>query len=137
MHYAGSGRREAKSIAERKNTLAVKLANVAEIGAERMEEMIGKASLHDTTIATGVATDKVLALTSQTPSINIVNIPMPSAEERAEMRALDTKLDAIAAKLKAGSVLRPQPGRRHPDMSGLQRIPMTVLAFFLIFIVSR
>jgi len=65
-----------------------------------MEEMIGKASLHDPTIATGVATDKVIALTSQTPSINIVNIPMPTAEERAELTALDRKLDAIAAKLK-------------------------------------
>ena len=40
----GIREREAKSIAERKNTLAVKLANVAEIGAERMEEMIGNAS---------------------------------------------------------------------------------------------
>jgi len=76
------------------------LANVAEIGAERMEEMIGNASLHDTTIATGVATDKVIALTSQTPSINIVNVTMPSAEERAELTAIDRKLDAIAAKLK-------------------------------------
>ena len=66
-----------------------------------MEEMIGNTSLHDTTIATGVATDKVIALTSQTPSINIVNIPMSSAEERAEMRGLDRKLDAIAARLKA------------------------------------
>jgi len=101
----GIREREAKSIAERKNTLAVKLANVAEIGAERMEEMIGKASLHDTTIATGVATDKVIALTSQTPSINIVNIPMPSAEERAELTAIDRKLDAIAAKLKAAAQL--------------------------------
>ena len=97
----GIREREAKSIAKRKNTLAVKLANVAEIGAERIEEMIGKASLHDTTIATGVATDKVIALTSQTPSINIVNFPMPTAGERAEMCALDRKLDAIAAKLKA------------------------------------
>ena len=106
MHYAGSGRREAKSIAERKNTFAVKLANVAEIGAERMEEMIGKASLHDPTIATGVATDKVIALTSQTPSINIVNIPMPSAEERAELNAIDRKLDAIAAKVKAAQAAK-------------------------------
>ena len=65
-----------------------------------MEEMIGKASLHDTTIATGVATDKVIALTSQTPSINIVNIPMPSAEERAEMNAIDRKPDAFAAMLR-------------------------------------
>ena len=34
-------------------------------------------------------------------SVSIANIPMPTAEERAEMRALDAKLDAIAAKLKA------------------------------------
>jgi hypothetical protein len=34
-------------------------------------------------------------------NVNIANIPMPSEEERAEMRALDAKLDAIAAKLKA------------------------------------
>jgi hypothetical protein len=32
-------------------------------------------------------------------SVSIANIPMPTAEERAEMRALDAKLDAIAAKL--------------------------------------
>ena len=65
-----------------------------------MEEMVGKASLRDTTIATGVATDKVIALTSQTPSINIVNFPMSSAGERAQMNAIDRKLDAIAAKLR-------------------------------------
>lgn len=29
-----------------------------------------------------------------------VNVPMPSAEERQEMRSIDAKLDAIAAKLK-------------------------------------
>src|SRR5262245_16219893 len=34
-------------------------------------------------------------------NVNIANIPMPSADEREEMRALDRKLDAIAAKLKA------------------------------------
>ena len=34
-------------------------------------------------------------------NVNIANIPMPTAAERAEMRALDRKLDAIAAKLKA------------------------------------
>ena len=58
------------------------------------------------TIGTGVAVDKVLALTSQTPSINIVNIPMPTAEERAEMTAIDRKLDAIAAKLKAAQAAK-------------------------------
>src|SRR5215475_1083724 len=34
-------------------------------------------------------------------NVNIANIPLPSADEREEMRALDRKLDAIAAKLKA------------------------------------
>src|SRR5262249_2889882 len=33
-------------------------------------------------------------------NVNIANIPLPSAEERAEMTAIDRKLDAIAAKLK-------------------------------------
>ena len=32
-----------------------------------------------------------------------VNIPMPTEQERAEMRALDHKLDAIAAKLRASN----------------------------------
>src|SRR5262245_34669478 len=38
---------------------------------------------------------------SASVNVNIANIPLPTAEERAEMRALDRKLDAIAAKLKA------------------------------------
>jgi hypothetical protein len=33
-------------------------------------------------------------------NVNIANIPMPTEEERAEMREIDRKLDAIAAKLK-------------------------------------
>ena len=33
-------------------------------------------------------------------NVNIANIPMPTGEERAEMRALDRKLDAFAAMLK-------------------------------------
>ena len=39
-------------------------------------------------------------------NVNIANIPMPTAEERAEMRALDRKLDAIAAKLKAAQAAK-------------------------------
>jgi hypothetical protein len=33
-------------------------------------------------------------------NVNIANIPMPTEEERAEVRALDAKLDAVAAMLK-------------------------------------
>jgi hypothetical protein len=84
-------------------------ANVAELGAGRMEETIGKAKLRDAAIETGIAVDKMLALTGQTPSavnVNIANIPTPTEEERAEMRALDRKLDAFAAMLKRSSTAR-------------------------------
>jgi hypothetical protein len=79
------------------------LANVAELGAGRMEETIGKAKLRDAAIGTGIAVDKMLALTGQTPAavnVNIANIPMPTQEEREEMNRLDRKLDAFAAMLK-------------------------------------
>src|SRR6516164_4013760 len=40
-------------------------------------------------------------------NVNIANIPMPTAEERAELNAIDRKLDAISAKIKAHAI-RPQ-----------------------------
>jgi hypothetical protein len=64
-----------------------------------MSEKIGKASLRDAAIGTGVAVDKMLALTGQTPSLQIANIVMPSEEERAERRAVHARLDAIARRL--------------------------------------
>jgi hypothetical protein len=59
----GIREREAKSIAERKKHLVSILADMATVGAERMSEKIGKASLRDAAIGTGVAVDKMLALT--------------------------------------------------------------------------
>ena len=94
-------RREAQDIAERKKSLAAMLANVAELGAGRMEETVGKVGCRDAAIVTGIATDKMLALTGQTPALQIANIVMPSEEERAERRAIDAKLDAIARRLAA------------------------------------
>ena len=95
-------RREATEISARKKSIIGILGNVAELGASRMEETIGKASLRDAAIGTGIAVDKMLALTGQTPAVAVqVNIPTP--EERAELTALDRKLDAIAAKLKAST----------------------------------
>ena len=40
--------------------------------------------------------DKMLALTGQTPAVQIANIVLPTEEERAERRALHDKLDEIA-----------------------------------------
>ena len=97
----GIREREAKSIAERKKHLVSILADVATVGAERMSEKIGKASLRDAAIGTGVAVDKMPALTGQTPALQIANIVMPSDEERAERRAIDARLDEIARRLAA------------------------------------
>ena len=36
-------------------------------------------------------------------NVNIATIPMPTEQERAEMREIDRKLDALAAKLKAST----------------------------------
>jgi hypothetical protein len=93
-------RREAAEISARKKSIVGILSNVAELGAARMEETIGKASLRDAAIGTGIAVDKMLALTGQTPAVQIANIvPLPTEEERAERRAIDQKLDAIARRL--------------------------------------
>ena len=92
-------RREAAEISARKKSIVGILSNVAELGAARMEETIGKASLRDAAIGTGIAVDKMLALTGQTPTVQIANIWMPSEAEREERRAIDAKLDAIARRL--------------------------------------
>ena len=89
----GIREREAKSIAERKKHLVSILADVATVGAERMSEKIGKASLRDAAIGTGVAVDKMLALTGQTPTIQIANLIMPTEAAREEHRAIHERLD--------------------------------------------
>jgi len=86
---------EAESIAERQKSLAAMLANVAELGAERMEATIGKANLRDAAIGTGVAVDKMLALTGQLPSTNIAIINMPTPQERELLNECHRRLSAI------------------------------------------
>ena len=93
-------RREAAEISARKKSIIGILSNVAELGAGRMEETIGKASLRDAAIGTGIAVDKMLALTGQTPAVQIANIVLPTEEERAERRALHDQLDAITRRLR-------------------------------------
>ena len=61
--------REAVSIAERKQRLTSIFGNVAEISAERMEELAGQATLRDAGITAGIATDKLLALSGD-PQVN-------------------------------------------------------------------
>ena len=88
-------RREAVEISERKKSIIAILGNVAELGASRMEETIGKAGLRDAAIGTGIAVDKMLALTGQLPLVQIANVIMPTPEEKAKREAIDAKLDEI------------------------------------------
>lgn len=64
-------RREAVKISARKKSIIAILGNVAELGASRMEETIGSASLRDAAIGTGIAVDKMLALTGQAPVVAV------------------------------------------------------------------
>jgi hypothetical protein len=92
-------RREAVEISERKKSIIAILGNVAELGASRMEETIGKAKLRDAAIGTGIAVDKMLALTGQAPAV-AVQVVMPTPEERAQRDAEHRKLDEIARLLR-------------------------------------
>jgi hypothetical protein len=100
--------RETQDIAERKKTLAAMLANVAELGAERMEQTIGKASLRDAVIATGVSVDKVALLTGPKMGllVNIANILPPTPQEDTEREARHARLDEITRLLHERSQLR-------------------------------
>jgi hypothetical protein len=59
-------KREAVPIAERKQRLVSIFGNVAEIAAERMEELAGDATLRDAGTTAGIATDKLLLLLGET-----------------------------------------------------------------------
>jgi hypothetical protein len=96
-----------RGVNRKKKSIIGILGNVAELGASRMEETIVSASLRDAAIGTGIAVDKMLALTGQTPAFQIANVVMPTEAERAEMRATDRKMDEIARRLK--ELCEPKP----------------------------
>ena len=92
----GIREREAKRITERKNHLVSILADVATLGSERMAEKIGKAGLRDAAIGTGIAVDKMLALTGQMPvGVQVAVVNMPTPEEAEERRRAHHALDEI------------------------------------------
>ena len=90
-------RREAESISARKKSIIGILGNVAELGASRMEETIGKAKLRDAAIGTGIAVDKMCQLTDKAaPNINIAIVSMPTPEERELLNECHRRLRAVA-----------------------------------------
>jgi hypothetical protein len=75
------------------------LANVAELGASRMEETIGTTGFRDAAIGTGIAVDKMLALTGQMPLVQVANVILPTPEERAKLDAIDSLMRSRGALL--------------------------------------
>jgi hypothetical protein len=101
--------REAQTISERKNKLATMLSDVATLGTERMTHTIGKAGLRDAAIGTGIAVDKMLALTGQTPvGVQVANIVMPTPEQDEERRRAHHALDEITRLLHEPKPLTPE-----------------------------
>src|SRR5438045_1991534 len=93
---AAIAKREREEITERKKRLAGLMSNIAEIGGANVERKIGKASVRDAIIGTGVAIDKMLALTGQTPvSTQVAVIQMPTPEQNERRRRTDYALDEI------------------------------------------
>ena len=61
-----------------------------------MERKIGRGSLRDVTVATGVSVDKVLALQGQSPvGVQVAVVNMPTPEEQEERRRAHHALDEI------------------------------------------
>jgi len=108
---AAIAKREREEIAERKKSLACLMSNIAEIGGANVERKIGKASVRDAIIGTGVAIDKMLALAGQSPAV-AVQVVLPKHGERAELDAQYARLDEITRRLCA---LAPSTG--HPPMA--------------------
>jgi len=101
--------REAQTISERKNKLTTMLSDVATLGTERMTHTIGKAGLRDAAIGTGIAVDKMLALTGQTPvGVQVANIVMPTPEQDEERRRAHHALDEITRLLHEPKPLTPE-----------------------------
>src|SRR5205814_3775796 len=90
--------RESIAIAERKKSLAAMLANVAELGASRMEETVGKVGCRAAAIVTGIATDKMLALAGQMPvSTQVAVIQMLTPEQNERRRRINERLMRLRA----------------------------------------
>jgi hypothetical protein len=101
--------REAQTISERKNKLATMLSDVATLGTERMTHTISKANLRDAAIGTGIAVDKMLALTGQSPvGVQVAVVNMPTPEEREERQRAHDALDEITRLLHAPKPLSPE-----------------------------
>ena len=85
------------------------MSNIAEIGGANVERKIGKASVRDAIIGTGVAIDKMLALTGERPvGIQIANIRMPRLKSVRKRIERITRLTKITRMLLGARATEPR-----------------------------
>jgi len=106
--------REAIPIAERKQRLMSIFGNVAELGAERMEELAGKASLRDAGTTAGIATDKLLALLGETDGVPV----QVSVQVNAEL--LHARYAALVAEISGTQSAESKEALTNGEALGLQ-----------------
>ena len=106
--------REAIPIAERKQRLMSIFGNVAELGAERMEELAGKASLRDAGTTAGIATDKLLALLGETGGVPV----QVSVQVNAEL--LHARYAALVAEISGTQSAESKEALTNGEALGLQ-----------------
>ena len=111
-------------IAERKQRLMSIFGNVAEIAAERIEELAGQASLRDAGITAGIATDKLLALSSDSFSQlnNHLHVHLESIDIMGQFNKMLKELPTKALEAK-GTAAKALPSG--PDKEATQPIATT------------
>ncbi len=88
--------------------------NVAELGAERMEELAGKASLRDAGTTAGIATDKLLALLGETGGVPV----QVSVQVNAEL--LHARYAALVAEISGTQSAESKEALTNGEALGLQ-----------------
>lgn len=108
--------REAISIAERKQRLMSIFGNVAEIAAERMEELAGTASLRDAGTTAGIATDKLLALSSDPLSqANQLHVHLEPIDIMGQFNQMCAKLFSREPLEAQGTATKSLPSKQDPE----------------------
>jgi hypothetical protein len=106
--------REAVSIAERKQRLVSIFGNIAELGAERMEELAPHATLRDAGMAAGIATDKLLALSNDpfSQANNHLHVHLEKVDVIGQFNEMIAKLSGDSSTHTAAKAL---PSGQHPE----------------------
>lgn len=96
--------RERLTIAERKQALISVFSNVAEISAERMEQLAGKAKLTEAGVCAGIATDKLLQLSGEPNFRAEINVNLSSSSLHEELNDLRAMIQTALSQPKPATI---------------------------------